>query len=130
MSPNDEPLSCDRAPRDMRHMVLLGERVDLHPDIAEFLRKYVTGKKGLLFPTTNRTPHLNRNLEARWLTPDSKRWIWTRGEWAGTPSNDSEKRGSAVNAAWNTSTISGWGTPADYVGTLLAPSRRHTGTTQ
>jgi hypothetical protein len=56
----------------MRHMVLLGERVDLHPDIAEFPRKYVTGKKGLLFHTANEKPYLDGNLEARWLTPDSK----------------------------------------------------------
>jgi hypothetical protein len=29
----------------------------------------VTEKKELLFKTANNTPHLNGNLEARWLTP-------------------------------------------------------------
>jgi integrase len=59
------------APRIVRHLKTDAAKreVDLHPDIAEFLRKYVTGKKRLLFPTANGTPHLNGNLEARWLTP-------------------------------------------------------------
>lgn len=43
--------------------------IDLHPDIAEYLRKYMTGKTGLLFHTAHGTPHLNHNLEDRWLTP-------------------------------------------------------------
>jgi len=30
--------------------------VDLHPDIAEYLRRYMTGKMGLLFHTANGTP--------------------------------------------------------------------------
>jgi integrase len=43
--------------------------VDLHPDIAGYLRRYTTGKTGLLFHTANNTPHLYGNLEDRWLTP-------------------------------------------------------------
>jgi hypothetical protein len=44
-------------------------QVDLHPDVAEYLQRYAAGKMGLLFHTTNETPHLNGNLEDRWLTP-------------------------------------------------------------
>jgi len=44
-------------------------QVDLHPDIAEYLQRYAAGKTGLLFHTTNGTPHLYGNLEDRWLTP-------------------------------------------------------------
>ena len=44
-------------------------QVDLHPDVAEFLQRYAAGRTGLLFHTTNGTPHLNGNLEDRWLTP-------------------------------------------------------------
>jgi integrase len=43
--------------------------IDLHPDTAEFLRRYTTGKVGLLFHTKRGTPHLYNNLEDRWLTP-------------------------------------------------------------
>ena len=43
--------------------------IDLHPDIAEYLRRYTSGKSGLLFHTANGTPHLYANLEDRWLTP-------------------------------------------------------------
>lgn len=44
-------------------------QVDLHPDVAEYLRHYTSGKCGLLFRTANGTPHLYGNLEDRWLTP-------------------------------------------------------------
>jgi integrase len=44
-------------------------QIDLHPDIAEYLRHYRDGKTGLLFHTANGTPHLYGNLEDRWLTP-------------------------------------------------------------
>jgi len=43
--------------------------IDLHPDIAEFLQRYMVGKKGLLFHTQRNSPHLYSNLEERWLTP-------------------------------------------------------------
>ena len=43
--------------------------VDLHPDIAEFLRRYKAVKSGLLFHTACGTPYLYNNLEDRWLTP-------------------------------------------------------------
>src|ERR1700730_16308525 len=43
--------------------------IDLHPDVAEYLRQYAAGKSGLLFHTANGTPHLYGNLEDRWLTP-------------------------------------------------------------
>src|SRR5437899_12592303 len=32
--------------------------VDLHPDVAEFLQRYIGDKPGLLFATRNGTPHL------------------------------------------------------------------------
>jgi hypothetical protein len=41
----------------------------LHPDIAEYLRKYTAGKTGLPFHSANRTPRLSGNLADRWLTP-------------------------------------------------------------
>jgi integrase len=44
-------------------------QVDLHPDIAEYLRRYTAGKTGLLFHTANGTPHGYGNLEDHWLTP-------------------------------------------------------------
>jgi len=43
--------------------------IDLHPDVAEFLRRFMTGKSGLLFRTKRGTPHLYNNLAGRWLTP-------------------------------------------------------------
>lgn len=43
--------------------------IDLHPDVAEFLQRYMAGKEGLLFHTRRNTPHLYGNLEERWLTP-------------------------------------------------------------
>jgi integrase len=43
--------------------------IDLHPDVAEYLRQYAVGKSGVLFHTANGTPHLYGNLEDRWLTP-------------------------------------------------------------
>jgi integrase len=43
--------------------------IDLHPDVAEYLRQYTAGKSGLLFQTANGTPRLYGNLEDRWLTP-------------------------------------------------------------
>jgi integrase len=48
-------------------------QVDLHPDVAEYLQRYRTGKTGLLFQTANGTPHLYGNLEDRWLTPRLKK---------------------------------------------------------
>src|SRR5262249_46474941 len=58
-------------PRIVRHLKTdAAEReIDLHPDIADYLRKYTTEKTGLLFKTSNKTPYLNGNLEGRWLTP-------------------------------------------------------------
>jgi len=59
------------APRIVRHLKTdAAERqIDLHPDIAEYLRKYTAEKTGLLFHTAKGTPHLYGNLEDRWLTP-------------------------------------------------------------
>lgn len=47
--------------------------IDLHPDVAEFLRRFIGDKKGLLFATRNLTPHLHNNIEERWLTPRLKK---------------------------------------------------------
>jgi len=62
------------APRIVQHLKTDAAKreIDLHSDIAEYLRKYSTGKTGLLFHTANGTPFLNGNLEARWLTPRLK----------------------------------------------------------
>lgn len=59
------------APRIVLHLKTNAAKreIDLHPDIAEYLRKYTTGKTGLLFHTANGTPYLNNKLEGRWLTP-------------------------------------------------------------
>jgi integrase len=59
------------APRIVRHLKTDAAKreVDLHPDIADYLRNYMAGKTGLLFHTANGTPHLNGNLQGRWLTP-------------------------------------------------------------
>ena len=62
------------APRVVRHLKTDAARreIDLHPDIAEYLRKYRIGNTGLLFHTSNETPYLSGNLEARWFTPRLK----------------------------------------------------------
>ena len=62
------------APRIARHLKTKAAKreVDLHPDIAEYLRKYTTGKTELLFETSRGTPHLYSNLQGRWLTPRLK----------------------------------------------------------
>jgi integrase len=44
-------------------------QVDLHPDVAVYLQKYVRHRKGLIFSTRNRTPHLYGNLAEDWLDP-------------------------------------------------------------
>src|SRR6185295_8307226 len=46
--------------------------IDLHPDIAQFLKQYMGERNGLLFPTRNGTPHMHHNLEEDWLTPRLK----------------------------------------------------------
>lgn len=59
------------ASRIVRHLKTDAAKreIDLHPDIAEYLRNYMARKKGLLFHTANGTPHLYGNLQDRWLTP-------------------------------------------------------------
>lgn len=47
--------------------------IDLHPDVAEFLQRFIGEKKGLLFVTRNGTPHLHNNIEERWLTARLKK---------------------------------------------------------
>jgi integrase len=58
-------------PRIVRYLKTSAAKreIDLHPDIAEFLRCYRTEKSGLLFHTGKGTPRLYNNLEDRWLTP-------------------------------------------------------------
>jgi len=83
--------------------------IDLHSDIAEYLREYITGKMGLLFHTANGTPYLHNKLEGRWLTPRLiEMGLGTKKEWAGTHSRDSAKHGCVDNAVWRASIISGW----------------------
>ena len=47
--------------------------IDLHPEVAEYLRVFTSGKAGLLFRTRNGTPHLHHNIEERlaYRTPQS-----------------------------------------------------------
>jgi integrase len=59
---------CPRIVRYLKTSAAKRE-IDLHPDIAEFLRRYRTDKSGLLFHTAKGTPRLYNNLEDRWLTP-------------------------------------------------------------
>jgi integrase len=42
-------------------------QIDLHPDVAEYLRKFVSGKSGLILQTKNGTPYLYSNLGDDWL---------------------------------------------------------------
>jgi integrase len=42
--------------------------IDLHSDVADFLRRLIDGREGLLFVTRNGTPHLHNNIEESWLT--------------------------------------------------------------
>jgi integrase len=44
-------------------------QVDLHTDVANYLRPYVSRKTGLVFHTKNHTPHLYGNLAEDWLDP-------------------------------------------------------------
>jgi integrase len=95
------------AARIVRHLKTDAAKreVDLHPDIAEYLLKYMTGKTGLLFRTANAL----------------SRRGWMRREWVGTHSNVSVRHGSAASVVWKTSTISGWLTDRK-----LCPSSTHT----
>jgi integrase len=63
------------APRVVKYLKTAAAKrqVDLHPDVAEFLQRYIGEKKGLLFQTAQNTPHLYSNLEERWLTPRLKK---------------------------------------------------------
>jgi hypothetical protein len=54
---------------DQRKTTASKREIDLHSDAAEFLQRYASGKKGLLFHTARGTPHLYHNLEDHWLTP-------------------------------------------------------------
>ena len=58
-------------PRIVRYLKTdaAAREVDLHPDVAEYLRRYAEGKSGLLFVTESGTPHLYGNLATRWLIP-------------------------------------------------------------
>ena len=42
-------------------------QIDLHPDVADYLRKYMIGKSGLILHTKNGTPYLYGNLAEDWL---------------------------------------------------------------
>jgi hypothetical protein len=42
-------------------------QIDLHPDVADYLRKFVTGTSGLILHTKNGAPYLNDNLAEDWL---------------------------------------------------------------
>lgn len=44
-------------------------QVDLHPDVAAYLQKFVAGKSGLILHTANNTPYLYGNLAEDWLDP-------------------------------------------------------------
>ena len=59
------------SPQVVKHLKTAAAKreIDLHPKVAEFLQRYMTGKRGLLFHTAHGTPHLYNNLDNRWLTP-------------------------------------------------------------
>jgi integrase len=42
--------------------------IDLHPDIAEFLQRFLGNREGLLFVTRRGTPRLHNGIEKRWLS--------------------------------------------------------------
>jgi integrase len=42
-------------------------QIDLHPDVADYLRKFVIGKSGLILHTKHGTPYLYGNLAEDWL---------------------------------------------------------------
>ena len=42
-------------------------QIDLHTDVADYLRKFVSGKSGLILHTKNGTPYLYGNLAEDWL---------------------------------------------------------------
>jgi len=58
-------------PRLVKHLKTAAAKreIDLHPKVAEFLKRYMIGKAGLLFCTASKTPHMYSNLADRWLTP-------------------------------------------------------------
>jgi integrase len=89
------------APRIVQHLKTDAAKreVDLHPDIAGYLRNYIAGKTGLLFKGT--TPPISTAIwKPAGSLQDLNRWGWTRREWVSTPSSDSARRGSAANAVW------------------------------
>jgi integrase len=113
------------APRIVRHLKTDAARreIDLHPDLAEYLRKYMAGKKGLLFQTANGTPHLHGNLAERWLTPrlikkglDEKGMGWHAFK-------RFRKLGCVVNASGRYQQLLAGAPSANNVRTVLAPSR-------
>ena len=44
-------------------------QVDLHPDVAKWLGKFIEGKSGLVLKTENNTPYLYGNIAEDWLDP-------------------------------------------------------------
>ena len=44
-------------------------QIDLHPDVATYLREFLRGKSGLILRTENDTPYLYGNLADDWLDP-------------------------------------------------------------
>ena len=65
---------CPRIVRYLKTSAAKRE-IDLHPDIAEFLRRYSTDKSGLLFHTAKGTPRLYNNLEDLVHAPTSSNGI-------------------------------------------------------
>ena len=43
--------------------------VDLHPDVAAYLMKFLRGNSGLILQTENNTPFLYGNVQDDWLDP-------------------------------------------------------------
>ena len=44
-------------------------QIDLHPDVAAWLQKFLCGKSGLILKTENNTPFLYGNVQDDWLDP-------------------------------------------------------------
>jgi len=85
--------------------------IDLHPEVAEYLRVFICGKDGLLFKTRNGTSHLHNDIEERWLTKRLKAICsLTNPGWAGMPFAVSGTRGCEGGDARRTSRICRWAT--------------------
>jgi hypothetical protein len=98
------------SPRIVRYLKtnVAKREIDLHPEIAEYLRRFTAARTGLFFRTRNGTPHLYGNLEDRWLTPRLAEMKLDEKGMGFHAFKRFRKTNFGVRVAWRTSTISGW----------------------